>query len=541
MKFSDINYERIEYDKVKKKIENLVGNMDRCTNFDEFNKFLGEINKIRKHINTMQTVATIRFSENTKDEYFKNEKKYWDQVLPLFSDLDMEFYKCIINSKFKKEIIEKYDKQFYRYIETLVNSFSKDIIPMIQRENELMTAYTELLASANIDLDNKKMNLSELCGYMGIEDEKKRKKAIKLHTGFFEENREEFEAIFDELVNLRDEMAKKLGFDNFIQLGYLRMNRTDYDEKMVENLRKNVIKKYVPMADKIYEEQKNRIGAEKLNYYNELLEFSDGNAELIGDGDYIMSMGSKMYREMSEETGEFIKYLIDNQLFDVEARDGKAMGGYCTILHDYNQPFIFGSFNGTVDDVDVLTHEAGHAFQVYMSRELDIPELIFPTLDSCEIFSMSMEFFAYPWMELFFGDDAEKYRKYHTNTAIKFIPYGALVDHFQHEIYRNPKMNPKERNNLWRKLEKEYLPHRDYDDLDFLEDGGYWYRQGHIFKNPFYYIDYVLAEECALQFKKLMENNREDAWNRYIKISKLGGKYSFVELLEKAGLESPFK
>ena len=254
-----------------------------------------------------------------------------------------------------------------------------------------------------------------------------------------------------------------------------------------------------------------------------------------------MSQGRKMYKEMSQETGEFIDFVMENNLFDVQAREGKAMGGYCTIIHDYNEPFIFGNFNGTVDDVDVLTHEAGHAFQVYMSRELDMPELIFPTLDSCEIFSMSMEFFTYPWMELFFGDDAEKYKKYHYDSALKFLPYGILVDHFQHEIYRNPKMSPKERKEVWRKLEKRYLPYRDYSDLEFLERGGYWFRQGHIFKNPFYYIDYVLAQECALQFKNLMEINRQDAWNRYIKISSLGGKYSFIELVEKAGLKNPFK
>ncbi|MBC2577534.1 M3 family oligoendopeptidase [Peptostreptococcus russellii] len=541
MDFEDIKYERIDYNESKEKIEELTKLMDKSNSFKKFEKYMNEVNKIRKHILTMNTVSSIRFSINTKDKFYKNENSYWDETSPLFSDLDMLFYRSILNSNFEKEIVEKYGKQFYRYIETLVNSFSKDIIPMLQKENKLMSEYTELLASASINFDGKICNLSDMYSYMGVENEEIRKNAIRLHTKFFEDNEEEFDSIFDKLVKIRDEMAKKMGFENFIELGYLRMNRTDYDESMVEIFRENIYNKYLPIVENLYLEQAKRINAEKIDYYNEMLEFVDGNARLQGDGDYIMSQGRKMYKEMSQETGEFIDFLMENNLFDVQAREGKAMGGYCTIIHDYNEPFIFGNFNGTVDDVDVLTHEAGHAFQVYMSRELDMPELIFPTLDSCEIFSMSMEFFTYPWMELFFGDDAEKYKKYHYDSALKFLPYGILVDHFQHEIYRNPKMSPKERKEVWRKLEKRYLPYRDYSDLEFLERGGYWFRQGHIFKNPFYYIDYVLAQECALQFKNLMEINREDAWNRYIKISSLGGKYSFIELVEKAGLKNPFK
>lgn len=541
MDFEDIKYERIDYNESKEKIEELTKLMDKSNSFKKFEKYMNEVNKIRKHILTMNTVSSIRFSINTKDKFYKNENSYWDETSPLFSDLDMLFYRSILNSNFEKEIVEKYGKQFYRYIETLVNSFSKDIIPMLQKENKLMSEYTELLASASINFDGKICNLSDMYSYMGVENEEIRKNAIRLHTKFFEDNEEEFDSIFDKLVKIRDEMAKKMGFENFIELGYLRMNRTDYDESMVEIFRENIYNKYLPIVENLYLEQAKRINAEKIDYYNEMLEFVDGNARLQGDGDYIMSQGRKMYKEMSQETGEFIDFLMENNLFDVQAREGKAMGGYCTIIHDYNEPFIFGNFNGTVDDVDVLTHEAGHAFQVYMSRELDMPELIFPTLDSCEIFSMSMEFFTYPWMELFFGDDAEKYKKYHYDSALKFLPYGILVDHFQHEIYRNPKMSPKERKEVWRKLEKRYLPYRDYSDLEFLERGGYWFRQGHIFKNPFYYIDYVLAQECALQFKNLMEINRQDAWNRYIKISSLGGKYSFIELVEKAGLKNPFK
>ena len=309
---------------------------------------------------------------------------------------------------------------------------------------------------------------------------------------------------------------------------------------MVAKLRQNVKNKYLPIIEDLNKEQAKRIGLDKITYYDEKLEFLDGNAKLVGDGEYIIEKGKDMYKNMSGETEEFYKFLIDNNLFDVAARENKAMGGYCTILPDYREPFIFGNFNGTVDDIDVLTHEAGHAFQMYMSRDIPVPELVFPTLDSCEIHSMSMEFLTYPWMEMFFGDDTEKYKKYHHDSAIKFLPYGCLVDHFQHLVYENPNMSVDERKSAWRELERDYLPGRDYEDLDLLNRGGYWFRQGHIYKDPFYYIDYVLAQLCALDFYELMNKDYKKAWEKYLSICSIGGKYSFIDMVNIAGISNPF-
>ncbi|MEG0249842.1 MAG: M3 family oligoendopeptidase [Peptostreptococcus sp.] len=541
MNFNDIEYERVNYEYIRKQYMKILHKIENSTDFSRVKSLIRKLNVYRKTVLTMNTVASIRFSINTNDEFYKAEKKYWDEYSPLFSDLDIDFYRVLLNSNFEEELKNEFGEQFYRYIKTLLDSFSKEIIVDLQEENLLMSEYTSLLASAKIDFDNRVCNLSDMSIYTSSNDENIRKNAIKAHTKFFEDNEEKFDELFDKLVKNRDKMAKKMGFDNFIELGYLLMNRTDYNAKMVSNLRENVIKKYVPLANELYRQQADRINVNKMTYYDEQLEFLDGNAKVVGDGNYIMEQGRKMYSEMSKETDEFINFLLKNNLFDVEARQAKAMGGYCSIVYDYNEPFIFGNFNGTVDDVDVLTHEAGHAFQVYMSRGEEMPELVFPTLDSCEIFSMSMEFFTYPWMDLFFAEDTEKYKKYHYDSAIKFLPYGALVDHFQHEIYAHPEYSPSRRKEIWRNLEKIYLPHREYSDLEFLERGGFWFRQGHIFKNPFYYIDYVLAQICALQFHDLMKVDREDAWNRYLEISKLGGRYSFLELVDIAKLENPFE
>ncbi|SFE63316.1 M3 family oligoendopeptidase [Peptostreptococcus sp. D1] len=539
MKFSDIKYERVSYEDVNFQFLGLIEKIRQSDDFTEILKFINELNRIRNHVETMKEYASIRYSIDTTDELFCEENNYWDEYDPYFKKLDNIFYKALLEKNIEKELVAEFGKQFYSIIELKAKSFSESIVDLLQIENLLMSEYTKLLSSAKIEFDGRVCNLSDLAPYIGSSDREVRVRAIKLHTEFFEKNEESFDLIFDKLVKIRHEMANKLGYDNFIELGYMRMLRTDYSTKNIEGLRKFVTEKYVPLANEIYLEQAKRINSEKFDYYDEGVHFSDGNAKLIGDGKYIISMGAKMYSELSPEASEFYTYLVNNELFDVKPRPNKAMGGYCTLLPEFKDPFIFGNFNGTVDDIDVLTHEVGHALQMYLSRDIDMPEIAFPTLDSCEIHSMSMEFFTYPWMNLFFGEDEEKYKKYHYDSALKFIPYGTLVDHFQHIIYENPSLSPSERKSIWRELEKKYLPHRDYSDLAFLKNGGYWYRQGHIFKDPFYYIDYVLAQLCALQFYELSKLDYDNAWKKYINICKVGGKYSFLDIVKIAGLENP--
>lgn len=244
-------------------------------------------------------------------------------------------------------------------------------------------------------------------------DREMRQRAQVAVTTFFEENEEAFDKLYDDLVKVRTKIAKTLGFTNFVELGYARLMRTDYDATMVANYRKQVFEELVPVASALRIRQAKRLGLPTLKYYDEPLEFLTGNARPKGDSDWIMDHGKTMYREMSKETDDFFNFMIDNDLMDLVAKKGKAGGGYCTFISDYKAPFIFSNFNGTAGDVDVLTHEAGHAFQVYSSRNYELPEYIWPTLEACEIHSMSMEFFAWPWMDKFFEEETNKYKFSH--------------------------------------------------------------------------------------------------------------------------------
>jgi M3 family oligoendopeptidase len=541
MKFKDYAYSRPDFSQVKAELETQLESFASAKDAKSQLEAFKRINKIRSQISTMSTLSSIRHSIDTTDAFYEAENDYWDNQNPLYSELETQLYKAVLASPFLKELQLEIPKTFFQLAENALKSFDPKIISDLQEENKLSSAYGKLIASAQIDFDGKILTLAQLSPYMINPDRTIRQKAWEAKSAFFTQNEAAIDEIYDKMVKLRDQIARKLGFNNFIELGYIRMNRLDYNADMVSVFRKQVLSDIVPLTQKLYARQTKRIGLDTLHYYDLAYEFKNGNPKPMGTPEDILLAGQKMYHELSSETGEFIDFMIERELLDLVAKKGKESGGYCTFINDYQSPFIFSNFNGTQGDVEVLTHEAGHAFQSYQSRWIDVPECAWPTLESCEIHSMSMEFITWPWMNLFFGKDTDKFKFSHLSSAMTFMPYGVLIDHFQHEIYANPNWTPTQRKTAFRNLEKQYLPHKDYTGNDFLERGGFWFQQGHIFGSPFYYIDYTLAQICALQFFKRAQDKDPQMWNDYMKLCKVGGTQSFLGLIKTANLISPFE
>ncbi|GAB2492652.1 M3 family oligoendopeptidase [Alkalibacterium psychrotolerans] len=542
MKFSEYTYERPEFDRYKKDFLHLVENLKDAESLAEVKEAIDAVSELSASLETMGTLASIRHSINTKDSFYLEEDKYWNEYGPYYQELGTLYYQAIMDSPYLEELKGEYPRTFFQNMQFELDSFDSSVIDLLQKENQLSSDYQKLLASAEIDFDGKTLTLSQFGPYLESTNRDTRKAASDAQWSFFEENESQLDQLYDDLVKVRDTIAKKLGFKDFVELGYVRMKRFDYDRDMVEVYRKQVMDYVVPVTQKLAKRQAERIGIEKMKHYDSSLQFLNGNPTPQGNPDYIIENGRKMYHELSSETADFIDFLFDKELVDLLSKEGKAGGGYCTYIPDYQSPFIFANFNGTSGDIDVLTHEAGHAFQVFESRWIKQPEIVFPTFETCEIHSMSMEFFTYPWMELFFKEETEKYKFDHLSGAVRFLPYGVLVDHFQHEVYENPEWSADKRKAVWRELEKQYLPERDFSENSFLDKGTFWFRQGHIFASPFYYIDYTLAQVCALQFwKRAIVDEDKTAWSDYLAICKAGGTKSFLETVETAKLRSPFE
>ena len=539
LKFKDYKYIRPNVEEIEKKYKEAIEVVSKSDDLQEVLDIISFINKEKSTFSTMQALASVRHSIDTTDEFYDKETEFFDEFMPVCSEYDTLFGKALLECKFRKELEEKYGVQWFNQIKVQLESFDPIIIEDMQQENKLVSKYEKLIASAKIPFDGKILNTSQMSPYLTSVDRNVRKEAEKALWKFFEENNDAIEDIYDGLVKTRDRMAKKLGYKNYIELGYKRLGRTDYNAEDVSNYRKQIYRDLVPLASKIVEKQAKRIGIEDLKSYDLNLEFLSGNPTPKGDLQFKIDAARKMYHEMSKETGEFIDFMFDSELVDLEAKPGKMSGGYCTGFPDYKAPFVFSNFNGTSGDVDVLTHEMGHAFQVYSSKDYEVIEYMWPTLEACEIHSMSMEFFAYPWIESFFKEDTDKYLYSHLTGTITFIPYGACVDEFQHRVYENPELTKTERKQLWRELEKKYLPYKKYDN-EYLNKGNYWTRQSHIFSTAFYYIDYTLAQVCAHQFWAKNQKDHQKAWEDYHRLCKAGGSKSFVELLKVGNLNNPF-
>ena len=543
MKFSEMPYARPDLDAVKQQFADLLARFKAAATYAEAHAVFLEEEKLNKHVDTLAQLASVRNTIDTRDKFYDEEMNFWNEATPQLQECQNAWSRAMLGSPFRADFTAEYGDLMFVNAEIADKAFSPDILDEMAQENKLTTEYGKLIASAQIPFEGGVYTLSQLSPFKNDPDDARRLAAWKAEGAWYKEHGAEFDGLYDQLVHLRDTMGKKLGYEGYTTLGYYRMGRNCYTKEDVEKFRRAVVKYLVPVADAIYREQAKRLGKEyPMSFADNALEFRSGNPKPVGTPDEILAMGRKFYDELSPETGEFFRMMLDNELLDVLSTEGKRSGGYCTSIADYEVPFIFANFNGTQHDVEVVTHEAGHAFAAYMNRHRIPTSYIWPSMEGCEVHSMSMEFMAWPWAEGFFGEDARKFRYSHLSGALTFIPYGTMVDHFQHVVYEKPDMTPRERHNVWKELLGIYMPWMKLDgDIPFYSEGEGWQRQHHIYSSPFYYIDYCLAQTVALQMWAMEQKDRKDAWEHYMAYTRQGGSRVFTELLKNAGLESPFE
>ena len=542
MKFSEMPYERPDLEAVKAQQSDFTARLKAAAGYDEAKAVFLEKEEADRHVETQATLAQVRNTIDTRDEFYDGEVNFWNAALPELEEYEQAWKLAMLESPFRKDFEAEYGNLMFLNTEIALKTFSPEIVPQLQQENDLTQEYQKLIASAQIPFEGKTYTLSQMGPFQSDADDERRLAAWKAVGGWLKEHQPDLDRIYDQLTHLRDEMGRKLGYEGYTTLGYYRMGRNCYTKEDVEKFRAAVVKYLVPLADRIYRARAQRLGKEyPMSYADNALQFRSGNPKPQGTPDDILAQGKKFYDELSPETSEFFQIMLDNELMDVLSTEGKAGGGYCTGIMEYKVPFIFANFNGTQGDVEVVTHEAGHAFACWMNRDRVPSSYVWPGMEACEVHSMSMEFMAWPWAEGFFGPDTRKFLYSHLAGALTFIPYGTMVDHFQHEVYARPDMTPAQRHAVWKDLQGVYMPWVRLDgDIPFFSEGEAWQRQSHIYEAPFYYIDYCLAQTVALEFWALLQKDRKLAWEKYMAYTKQGGSRTFTDLLKNAGLDSPF-
>lgn len=536
-KFAELQYVRPDMEKIFARVSGDIAVLKEAKNYEEFRKAYMDYVEADTELETSKTIAHIRNTINLLDEFYEAEMVYFNSQMPKYEILKKEMGEVIVASPFKAEMEKEFGTILIQNMEAQKQLSDESIVDDQVKEAELVSRFMKTQAAATVEFKGEQIGNYGLLKIMQSTDRAERKEAFEAWAKLYEGIAPTLEEVYDGLVKVRAGMAKKLGFKSFIPMGYLRRRRFDYTEKELEVFRKQVREVVVPAAAKLYERQKEALGIDTLYYYDESIASPSGNPVPIGDKEYLVCEARKMYRELSKESGEFFDFMMEYELFDLDSKHGKRAGGYCTILPQYHAPFIFSNFNGTDADVNVLTHEAGHAFAGFTAAKYQkTPELCHSTSEINEIHSMSMELWTYPWMENFFGDKAEEYRKEHLADALMKIPYMLCVDEYQHKVFENPEMTTMERRAVWSGLEKIYMPWRNYAGNEFLESGAFWIKQQHIFLYPFYYVDYAMAQMGAFEFYTKMKEDRKAAWADYYKLCAAGGSMGYFDLLKYSGL-----
>jgi M3 family oligoendopeptidase len=495
----------------------------------------------RRRLFTWTSLVYIRFNQDTRNEEYKRAREYCDELDPKLTNLAVEFKRRLLQNPHQGAIAAHFGAHAFDLWKCDIAAFDPAIEDDLVEQSKLAAEYTALLASAKFEFRGESLTLSEILKFNEHPQRDVRHDALRLHWGWFDENRDRLDAIFDKLVRLRQTMAEKLGQKNFIPVGYQRMQRTDYDQADVERFRKQVRDLVVPLATELRQQQASALGIDPLMAWDEFIFDPAGNPKPQGDHDWMIDRADEMFRQLGGGIDELFTQMRGRNVIDLKSREGKAGGGFCDVLPGFGLPFIFANFDGTMQDVRVFTHEMGHAFQTYLSLNKPLIDYRWPTAEACEIHSMGLEFLTWPQMKQFFGHDAVRFCRMHLTQLLLFFPYGAAVDEFQHMVYANPHASPDDRAAMWRELEQIYLPSLKWGDLAHPAGGRRWQAQRHIFLHPFYYIDYTLALTCALQLWVSAASNRTDTIERYVKLCRRGGEAPFRDLVKSVGLISPFE
>ena len=541
IQFTEYEMQRPTYEGVAAEYDEIVAELETASSGEEAIAAVAKWDAVRQRLTSWSVLVEIRYHQDTRNEEYKQTLEYRDELQPKLTDLAVQMKRRLLNCEHRDALAERFGTHVFDLWQCDLAAFDPAIEKDLVEEAKLDAEYHALLATAKFEFEGETLNLSEILKYDERPERELRHEAAQLRWGWFAEHQQQIDTIFDKLVQLRQTMAEKLGFENFIGLGYQRMHRVDYDQAMVERFRESVRESVVPVVVEIRKQQSQRIGVEPLMAWDLGLFDRQGNPQPQGDHDWMIQQATTMFAELGGGMDDLFGQMRTCMMMDLKSREGKAGGGFCGTLAELEMPFIFANFNGTMQDVRVFTHEMGHAYQLYCSRQQPIEEYLWATCETCEVHSMGLEFLSWPQMELFFGEEAERFRRNHLAQLLIILPYIVAIDHFQHLVYANPSSTADERAEMWQDMEQIYLPGLDWGDLEHPASGRRWQAQQHLFGSPFYYIDYGLALTCALQLWVRAEEDREGTMAEYVRLCRRGGEAAFGKLVKEAGLISPFE
>ena len=443
------------------------------------------------------------------------------------------------------EALPGYYAVFRRSVETGVKLYREKNVARQTEEAKLCQGYQKISGAMTVQFDGKETTLAQMGRVQEETDRARREAAWKLVAARRLADKEQLERIYDDLLALRGEIAKEAGFADYRAYIFEARERFDYTPDDCLKFHDAIEKQIVPLVRQLQEERRQKLGVDKLRPWDLAVD-AEARPPLkpFATGKELFDKTDAIFAEIDPRLREFFAVLKDGGLIDLENRKGKAPGGYQSNLAEARVPFIFMNSVGMQRDVETLLHEAGHAFHSLACRTQRLHSYRggIP-LEFCEVASMSMELLGAPYLEKFYShEEANRARRDHLEGILKFFPWMAIVDGFQHWIYTHPGHTRAERRAAWLGLLDRFGGAESWDGLGDLAEARacMWHRQLHIFEVPFYYVEYGIAQLGALQVWTQSLQNRATALDGYLNGLKQGGAKPLPELFAAAGIAFDF-
>lgn len=520
----------VDYELVRVALTNAAAGDSALVAFEKWEQ-------LRRRISGWKSLAELRLRQDTTDAERKADAERVAALAPVFDQYDADVKRLLLANRRPLETI--LGRHVFARWEADFDTVSARVLDDLSTERRLGDQYTTLLTGLRCDFRANCYSLTEMGRFLDVADRSERREAALSRWSAVNAAKDQLDEIFDRLVRTRTAIAERLEQATFVDVAYKRMGRVDYGRDDVAAFRREIVDTVVPLCSHLAREQAKAIGVDRL------MPWDEQTYDLLPPirpprTEDIMPALQGAFADMHPDLGRFVDEIVEQQLYDIDARPTKSGGAFCTYLAHVGMPFVYASTGTTAADVLSVIHEAGHAFQTRRCNAQPALELIMAGEETAEIHSMALEFLAWPYLERFFGAQAERYRRRHLRERIALLPYIAAIDHFQETVYENPGLSPYERHAVWRDLEGTYTPWKTHGGIAALERGARWQLQRHVYRFPFYYIDYGLALCCALQVWSASRRDYAGAVNAYVALCERGGRLPFRALIASAGLRSPF-
>ncbi len=524
------------WDDIRPYYEELVA---RPLDKDDVEEWLDDWSRLESLISEAAALAAYAYRCNTADPALEAAQiRFGSEIGPKAHEQSAKLQRRLVELGYVRPGLEAMVSRFRNQAEL----FKDANVPLFADLSRLVTEWSKASGALTVQWKGGEMTPAQLLPFLESGDRSERESAFKLRAEAFMAQRDVFAGMFDQMHDLRQQVARNAGFENFRDYTHLEKNRFDYTVEDCMRFHAAVEEAVLPAVSRILGRRRREMGLEALRPWDTAAD-PKGRPALkpFQSADELVGRTSAVLGNVDQDFRRYLDAMADARLLDLENRKGKAPGGYSTTLNFRKMPLIFMNAVGIDDDVRTLLHESGHAFHSFEASRLPLLFQRHPGSEMAEVASMSMELLAAPYLDRGHGgyytdDQARRSQRELLEGTILFFPHCASVDAFQHWIYTDPKgRDAAARDAMWLELRRRFEGDAvDWSGLD-RERVARWYQQPHFFSSPFYYIEYGIAQLGALQVWRNSLRSQAGAVRSYRGALALGATERLPALFAAAG------